>query len=71
MTGHDVERIARTVLRELGAGEVMVVVSPLNTADRWEITITGPQPRSLRIRAGEGTTAQFVREQIFEQLERR
>jgi hypothetical protein len=71
MTAQDVERIARTVLRELGAGEVTLVVSPLNAADRWEITVGGPRPRSLRIRAGEGTTAQFVREQIFEQLERR
>jgi hypothetical protein len=70
MTEQDVERIARAALRELGAGEVTLMVSTLN-GDRWEIVIAGKPPRSMRIRAGKGTSAQFVRDQIFEQFERR
>jgi hypothetical protein len=71
MTEKEVERIARAALRELGAGDVTLIVSALNAGDRWEIIITGAHPQSLRIRAGEGTRAQFVRDQIFEQFERR
>jgi hypothetical protein len=71
MNGQDVERIARAALRELGAGEVTLIVSTLTGADQWEIIVAGKPPRSLRIRAGKGTSAQFVREQIFEQFERR
>jgi hypothetical protein len=71
MTQQDVERIARTALRELGAGDVTLKVSAENGIDRWQITIAGANPRSLHIRAGEGTSAQFVRAQIFEQFERR
>jgi hypothetical protein len=71
MTGHDLERIARVALRELGAGDVTLIVSPEHEIDRWKIIIAGTHPRSLHIRAGEGTSAQFVRQQIFEQFERR
>jgi hypothetical protein len=70
MTEHDLERIAKTALRELGAGDVTVMVSPETGTDRWRIMIAGAHPRSMRIRAGAGTSAQFVREQIFEQFER-
>ena len=71
MTHQDLERIAKAALRELGAGDVELVVSRENGTDRWKIVVAGAPPRSLRIRAGEGTSAQFVRVQIFEQYERR
>ncbi len=70
MTQQDVERIAKVALRELGAGDVALAVAPGNARDIWIITIAGEKSRSLRIRAGEGTSAQFVRNQIFEQFER-
>ena len=71
MTEHDLERIARTALRELGAGDVTLSVSTVTGGDSWEIIVGGKPPRSLHIRAGKGTSAQFVRQQIFEQFERR
>jgi hypothetical protein len=71
MTEQDLERIARAALRELGAGDVPLMVSAMNGGDRWQIIVTGTRPRSLHIRAGIGTSAQFIRDQIFEQFERR
>ncbi len=72
MTEQDLERIARVALRDLGASDVKIVVEAEHGVDRWRITVEGlPHPVSMRIRAGEGTTAQFVRSQIFEQFERR
>jgi hypothetical protein len=71
MTAHDLERIARTALRELGAGDVDVIVQAESGLDRWRITIEGQHSMSMHVRAGEGTSAQFVRDQIFEQFERR
>jgi hypothetical protein len=70
MTQEDLERIAKTALRELGAGDVTLVVEPDNGRDRWLITVAGDISRSLRVRAGKGSSAQFVRDQIFEQFER-
>ena len=72
MPQHDLERIARVALRDLGASDVTISVESENGLDRWRITITGlHRPMAMRIRAGEGTSAQFVRDQIFEQFERR
>ena len=71
MTEQDLVRIAKVALRELGAGDVMFSVSAESGIDRWEIAIAGAHPRLLRIRAGKGSSAQFVRDQIFEQFERR
>jgi hypothetical protein len=72
MTEHDLARIAKVALRELGAGDVEITVAPEPGVDRWRLTVLGGQQQfSLRIRAGDGTTAQYVREQIFEQFERR
>jgi hypothetical protein len=71
MTEHDLERIAKVALRELGAGDVTLQVFSENGIDRWRIVVAGEHPRSLHIRAGEGTSAQFIRQQIFEQFERR
>jgi hypothetical protein len=68
---HDLERIARAVLRELGAGDVAIALEPQGQGDRWRLTVSGDTHASLTIRCGRGTTAQFVRTQIFEQLQRR
>ena len=67
----DVERIARAVLRELGTGGVDVKVVPEGRADSWRVSVEGASPATLVVRAGRGTTVQFIRQQIFEQLQRK
>jgi len=61
-------RIAKLALRELGTGDVPVTVTPASQPDRWRVEIGGSVQATLTIRAGAGTTPQFVREQIFEQF---
>jgi hypothetical protein len=68
MKAQELERIARIALRELGAGDPPVSVMADGQADRWRIEVGGKQPATLTIRAGAGTTAQYVREQIFQQF---
>jgi hypothetical protein len=72
MTTQDVERIAKGVLRELGAGDPPLTVS-MAEGDRDCVTIVvgGQNPHSLTIRVGAGTSANFVREQIFSQFSSR
>lgn len=65
----DLERIARKVLRELGAGDVDLVVKPGAERDRWQLIIGGRAPATMTIRCGPGTTPEFVRTQIFEQFQ--
>jgi hypothetical protein len=36
--------------------------------DRWSLSIGGSDPTTLTIRAGDGTTANHIREQIFNQF---
>jgi hypothetical protein len=67
MEPHDLERITRLALRELGAGDVPVTIEADRQPDRWRINVAGPQPSTLVVRAGRGTSAQHVREQIYEQ----
>lgn len=70
MDQQDVERIARTALKELG------VTSPdrINVAQdgapgQWRIDYDGPAGAGhMRIKCGPGTTPQWVREQIFQQF---
>lgn len=67
MQAQDVERIARVALRELGAGNEsvsVVVVGP----DSFQVTLGGHPPATLTVRAGAGTTAQYIRQQIFDQF---
>lgn len=66
----DLERIAKAVLRELGAGDVPLTLEPDTEPDRWRLTVPGKTPSSFTLRCGPGTTAQFVRTQIFEQFQR-
>ena len=68
MQVQDVERIAKAVFRELGAGDPPVTITPGRQADSWRIDVGGSDPATLTIRAGAGTTPQFVREQIFNQF---
>ena len=71
MQVQDLERIARAVLRELGAGDPPVIVSSEARPDRWKVEVGGKDPITLTIRAGSGTTPQFIRDQIFNQLRAR
>ena len=64
----EIERIAKAALRELGAGNPPITIGPDTQADRWRIDVGGNDPLTLTIRAGSGTTPQFVREQIFNQF---
>ena len=69
MDSTDLERIAKTVLRELGAGEPPLTITAADDGrDCWQIAIGGRDPLTLTVRAGAGTTPQFVREQIFTQF---
>ena len=68
METRELERITRLVLRELGAGDPPVSVSADTQPDRWRIEIGGSQRTTLTIRAGSGTTPQYIREQIFKQF---
>ncbi|HTL42713.1 MAG TPA: hypothetical protein VL262_00130 [Vicinamibacterales bacterium] len=67
----DVERIARLALRELGAGDVPLTITAEPQPDRWRVAIGGNVQTTLSIRAGSGTTPQYVREQIFDQFNAR
>jgi len=71
MDPQDLERIARHALRELGAGDVSVTITPAAQADRWHVEVGGSTPLTLTLRAGAGTSAQFIRDQIFEQFSSR
>jgi hypothetical protein len=65
MQVQDLERIAKAVLRELGAGDPPVTITPARQADCWRVDVGGSDPATLTIRAGAGTTPQFIREQLF------
>jgi len=67
----DLDRIARLALRELGVGDPPVTVTADGRPDHWTITIGGDDPATITIRAGRGTTPQYIREQIFEQMQER
>lgn len=64
----ELERIAKIALRELGAGDPPVTITSAGQPDRWRVEVGGNDPATLTIRAGSGTTPQFVREQIVTQF---
>ena len=68
MDSQDLERIAKHALRELGAGDVQLTITPESRADRWRVEIGGSVQTTFSIRAGAGTSPQFIRDQIFEQF---
>ena len=45
-----------------------LTITPESRADRWRVEIGGPVQTTLSIRAGAGTSPQFIRDQIFEQF---
>jgi hypothetical protein len=70
MQPQDLERIAKKALRELGVGDPPLTITADAVPDRWRLDVGGSDPATLTIRAGDGTTANHVREQIFNQLSR-
>jgi hypothetical protein len=68
MDAQDLERIIKHALRELGEGDVPLTVTPDARSDRWRIQIGGSVQATFSIRAGAGTSAQFIRDQVFEQF---
>ena len=70
MEVHDLERIARATLKELGVARAELKILPLEgQPGQWRIDIasTSSGPRTLKIKCGQGSTPQWVREQIFTQ----
>ena len=68
MQAAELDRIAKHALRELGAGDVPLVVTAESQPDRWRVQIGGSMQMTMSIRAGAGTRPQFIRDQIFEQF---
>ena len=70
MDEQDLERIARLALRDLGAADGVLRITPADgQPDRWRVVLEGATPMTLTIRAGQGTSAQHVRTQIFDQFQ--
>ena len=68
MDQQDVERIARATLKELGVFGVVLTIAADGEPGHWRIDIQGGHgPARLKIRCGAGSSAQWVRDQIFEQ----
>ena len=64
----DVERIARATLKELGVFGATLTIAADSQPGQWRIDIKGGHgPGRLKIRCGQGSSPQWVREQIFEQ----
>jgi len=64
----DVERIARVALKELGVIGADMKVGPVQgQPGNWRIDIGGTRGAHLKIKCGQGSSPQWVREQIFEQ----
>jgi hypothetical protein len=65
----DVERIARATLRELGfSGTDLTVAAVDGQPGQFRIDLRGTQgPSRIKIKCGQGSSAQWVRDQIFEQ----
>lgn len=62
----DVERIARAALKELGVSLSTLSVRPDAQPGVYRIDFGGD--RTLRITCGQGSTPQWVRNQIFDQF---
>jgi len=68
VTQSDIERIAHATLRELGVAKAVVTVTSETKPGEWRIEIQSEgRSGQLRIRCGEGSTAQWVHQQIFDQ----
>ncbi len=68
MEQQDVERIARATLKELCVFGVVLTIAAESEPGHYRIDIQGGHgPARLKIRCGAGSSAQWVRDQIFEQ----
>ena len=68
MNQTDIERIAHATLRELGIVNAVVTVTSEARPGEYRVDIQGGhRPVSVRVRCGAGSTAQWVRQQIFDQ----
>jgi hypothetical protein len=66
---HDVERIAHATMKELGVFGAVLTISQGAQPGHWRIDIRGGHgPDHLKIRCGQGSSPQWVRDQIFEQF---
>jgi hypothetical protein len=64
----DVERIARATMKELGVHGAVLTITEGAQPGHWRIDIQGGHgPSYLKITCGQGSSAQWVRDQIFEQ----
>lgn len=71
MQQQDVERIARAAMKELGVSPEMTIAPIDGQPGSWRIDLRNSQgPGTLKIKCGQGTTPQWVREQIFDQMSR-
>lgn len=72
MEEQDVERIARAALRELGVSAPDLSIVADDRPGHWRIEIRGnvQGPGTLKVKCGKGSTAQWVRSQIFDQYTR-
>jgi hypothetical protein len=71
MDAADLERIVKLALRELGTGDAPVSLDRDQGSDRWRVSVRGAVQTTMTIRAGAGTSPQFIREQVFEQFQGR
>jgi len=62
---HDVERIARATLKELGVASPNITVTEGPQHGQFRVDIGASH--HLKIKCGQGSTPQWVRAQIFEQ----
>jgi hypothetical protein len=66
---HEVERIAHATMKELGVFGAVLTISQQAKPGHWRIDIRGGHgPDHLNIRCGQGSSPQWVRDQIFEQF---
>ena len=71
MEQQDLERIARAAMRDLGVSGALLTIHPdAQHPGYWKIDIRGGHgPAQLRIRCSEGSSPQWVRNQILEQYQ--
>ena len=67
MEQQDVERIARAALKELGVSPASLTVIPRGAPGVYEVEFGGTA--TSKIKCGPGSSAQWIRDQIFEQYQ--
>jgi hypothetical protein len=73
MDQQDIERIARAAIRELGQSSALMTIAQVEgQPGHWRIDLhnTSHGTGVLKIKCSPGTTPQWVREQIIDQMSR-